>query len=140
MAILAVSRGADFLSTWLVTPDLGLETNPIVRKLGWKRSAVLNLCLCLILALDARLAIPVAVSSLLIAARNCDLSAGRYRRTCIVFGALIMAVIGVGIATDIDRLNICLGFVMYGLLMLWFRRVWIKPRIEWKDRKIFVRK
>lgn len=126
LAILLTARAGDFLSTWLVTPNLSLETNPIARKLGWRRSAALNLAVCLILAVDVRLSIPVAVSSLLLAARNCDLSAGRYRRTCIAVGSGCMAIIGLGVmlSDDIMRLNICLGFVMYAILMLWFRRVW----------------
>ena len=28
-------RGMDFLSTWVTTPNLVLEANPLARKLGW---------------------------------------------------------------------------------------------------------
>lgn len=142
LAILLTARACDFLSTWLVTPDLSLETNPISRKLGWRRSAAFNIAVCLILAVDVRLAIPVAVSSLLLAARNCDLSAGRWRRTCIAVGSACMATVGLGVmlADDLMCLNICLGFVMYAILMLWFRRVWRRARPVWDKREIFVRK
>jgi len=34
--VLLIGRLGDILSTWLVTPDLRLEANPIVRRLGWK--------------------------------------------------------------------------------------------------------
>jgi len=41
-ALLLVSRIGDVLSTWLVTPGLTLEANPLVRKLRW-RFALLTL-------------------------------------------------------------------------------------------------
>ena len=37
IAAMAVARGLDFLSTWLVTPKLELEANPLMRRLGWAR-------------------------------------------------------------------------------------------------------
>lgn len=126
LAVLGVARGCDFISTWLVTPDLALESNPIVRKLGWGRSAVMDLALCLLLAIDSRLAIPVAVSSLLVASRNCDLSAGRYRRLCICMASVLIAIIGTAIvmASPGIKESIGLGFIMFAILSLWFRRVW----------------
>lgn len=33
--LLFVSRGMDFLSTWVATPNMVLEGNPIAKKLGW---------------------------------------------------------------------------------------------------------
>ena len=40
---MAFSRGLDFLSTWLVTPRLELEANPLMRRAGFIRMALLNL-------------------------------------------------------------------------------------------------
>ena len=40
---MAVARGLDFLSTWLVTPRLELEANPFMRRTGFVRMALLNL-------------------------------------------------------------------------------------------------
>ncbi len=36
----------DFLSTWVATPNLVLEGNPIAKKLGWRWGIPLNLALC----------------------------------------------------------------------------------------------
>lgn len=46
-ALLFISRVGDVLSTYLVTPNLKLEANPIVRKLGWKY-ALLTILVCFI--------------------------------------------------------------------------------------------
>ena len=35
VAAIAVARGLDFLSTWLVTPTLALEANPLMRRMRW---------------------------------------------------------------------------------------------------------
>ena len=45
--LLIVSRGMDFLSTWVATPNMLLEGNPIAKKLGWKWGILLNFALCL---------------------------------------------------------------------------------------------
>lgn len=69
-AILIFARGMDFLSTWIATPNLKLEANPIARKLGWRGGAVLNLALCFGFALWPLPAIVIITSSVLVAARN----------------------------------------------------------------------
>ena len=51
LAILVFSRGADFLSTWVATPHLLLEGNPIAKWLGWKWGAAVNGILVLSLAM-----------------------------------------------------------------------------------------
>jgi hypothetical protein len=70
LALLAFSRGMDFLSTWIGTPNLVLEGNPLAKKLGWKWGLVVNVVLCLILAAWPLSAIVVATASVLVAARN----------------------------------------------------------------------
>ena len=70
LAILAFSRGADFLSTWIATPHLVLEGNPIAKWLGWKWGAVVNVILVTSLALWPLSAIVVSTASVLVAARN----------------------------------------------------------------------
>lgn len=70
LLVLFFSRGVDFLSTWVATPNLVLEGNPIAKKLGWKWGVVINLGLCLALALWPLSAIVVATASVLVAARN----------------------------------------------------------------------
>ena len=70
LAILVFSRGTDFLSTWVATPHLVLEGNPIAKWLGWKWGAVVNVILVTTLAMWPLSAIVVSTASVLVAARN----------------------------------------------------------------------
>lgn len=70
LALLVFSRGTDFLSTWIATPNLVLEGNPLARKLGWRWGLVLNVVMVVVLALWPLSAIVVATASVLVAARN----------------------------------------------------------------------
>lgn len=70
LALLIFSRGMDFLSTWVATPNLVLEGNPIAKKLGWKWGLVLNVAICLSLAMWQLSTIVVSTASVLVAARN----------------------------------------------------------------------
>ena len=70
LALLLFSRGADFLSTWVATPNLVLEGNPLAKKLGWKWGMIVNLVLCLSFALFPMMAIVISTTSVLVAARN----------------------------------------------------------------------
>ena len=40
VAALFVARLLDFLSTWVVTPRLELEANPLMRRMRWGRMAL----------------------------------------------------------------------------------------------------
>ena len=42
LGMLGFARGADFLSTYIATPNLVLEANPLAKKMGWKVGALLN--------------------------------------------------------------------------------------------------
>lgn len=68
--LLILSRGADFLSTWIATPNLVLEGNPIAKKLGWKLGLALNLGMCVGFAFYPFTAIIICTTSVLVAARN----------------------------------------------------------------------
>ncbi len=70
LSILVLARGMDFLSTWIATPRLVLEANPIARKLGWKWGAVVNAALCGAFAFWPLPAVVIATTSVLVAARN----------------------------------------------------------------------
>ena len=70
LALLLFSRGVDFLSTWVATPNLVLEGNPLAKKLGWKWGMIVNLVLCLSFALFPMMAIVISTTSVLVAARN----------------------------------------------------------------------
>jgi hypothetical protein len=68
--LLFVARGMDFLSTWVATPNLLLEGNPIAKKLGWSWGIPLNCLLCFGFAFWPLPAIVISTTSVLVAARN----------------------------------------------------------------------
>lgn len=68
--LLAFSRAMDFLSTWIATPNLVLEGNPIAKKLGWKWSIALSLVFCVAFAVSPLPAIVISTTSILVAGRN----------------------------------------------------------------------
>lgn len=70
LLLLFTARGMDFLSTWIATPSLVLEGNPIAKKLGWKWGAVVNVGLCFGLAFWKLPAIVISTTSVMVAARN----------------------------------------------------------------------
>jgi hypothetical protein len=70
LGVLGFARGMDFLSTWIATPNLVLEANPIARKLGWKGGIILNVILCVAFAFWPLPAIVIITTSLLVASRN----------------------------------------------------------------------
>jgi hypothetical protein len=67
---IALARGMDLLSTWLVTPNLALEANPLMRRLRWRTLALLNLPLLGLPFLHHGLSITFIVASLLVAGTN----------------------------------------------------------------------
>src|SRR5262249_3196906 len=70
LLLLLVCRGMDVLSTWVATPNLVLEGNPIAKTLGWRWGLPINLGICLLLAFWPLPAIVVSTTSVLVAARN----------------------------------------------------------------------
>lgn len=118
LCLLFFSRGMDFLSTWVATPNLELEANPIAKKMGWKLGVIVNVAVCVGVALWPLPAIMISTTSLLVAARNFQgawlmrsLGEEEYRRwmndrireTCMTtylfcFGMQTLLVLGVGVA------------------------------------------
>jgi hypothetical protein len=70
LALLFFARGMDFLSTWIASPNLLLEANPIARRMGWKTGILVNFMICLAVAMWSLPAIIIITTSLLVAARN----------------------------------------------------------------------
>src|SRR5437867_664940 len=70
LVLLVFARGMDFLSTWIATPNLVLEGNPIAKKLGWRGGVIVNAIICAVFALWPLPAIVIITTSLLVAARN----------------------------------------------------------------------
>ncbi len=68
--LLVAARGMDFLSTWIATPNMVLEGNPVAKKLGWRGGIPVNLGLCALLAFWPLPAIVLITTSVLVAARN----------------------------------------------------------------------
>ena len=70
LLLLLLSRGMDVLSTWIATPHMLLEGNPIAKKLGWRWGLPLNALMCFGFASWPLPAIVISTTSLLVAARN----------------------------------------------------------------------
>ena len=70
LTLLAFCRAMDFLSTWIATPNLVLEANPIARKLGWRWGIPVNVGLCVGFAHWPLPAVIMSTTSALVAARN----------------------------------------------------------------------
>ena len=70
LALLVFARGMDFLSTWIATPNLVLEGNPIAKKLGWTWGLIVNVAVVFLLAMWPVAAIVVSTASVMVAARN----------------------------------------------------------------------
>jgi hypothetical protein len=68
--LLIFARASDFFSTWVATPNLVLEGNPIAKKLGWHFGIPVNLLICATLAFSDLASLVVATTSVLVAARN----------------------------------------------------------------------
>lgn len=70
LTILLVTKGLDVLSTWIATPNLRLEANPIFKRLGWKLSLLITIAYCVPVAMWPFAAIMISTINALVAARN----------------------------------------------------------------------
>src|ERR1700744_2256314 len=70
LALLVFGRGMDIFSTWVATPNLVLEGNPIAKKLGWKFGWPVNVVFCFGFALWPLPGVVISTTSTLVAARN----------------------------------------------------------------------
>lgn len=146
LSLVLFARGMDFLSTWIATPNLVLEANPLARRLGWRWALPINFILCLLFALWPLAAIIIATTSVLVAARNFQVAwlmrtAGEepYRMWmlqrlaetpptlfvfCLISQSFLVAVVGgVVMAFSLDRLvpfGIGVGIVAYALAVTLF--------------------
>jgi hypothetical protein len=146
--LLLVSRGMDFLSTRIATPNMVLEGNPIARKLGWGWGMAVNLGLCFGFACWPLPAVVISTTSVLVAARNFQsawlmrsLGEHRYREwhiqriqetsitlylSCLFGQTALTAGVGAAVMyfSDLDRdpvpLAIGLGIVAYALAVAFY--------------------
>lgn len=70
LALLVFARGMDFFSTWVATPHLLLEGNPLARRMGWRIGGIVNAILCVTFAFWPLTAIIIVTAGLLVAAHN----------------------------------------------------------------------
>lgn len=141
LGLVLFGRGMDLFSTWIATPTLELEANPIARRLGWRGGVVVNLFASLALALLPLAAIAVATTSVLVASRNLQSAwlmrvlgehayrawiAARYRESrrgvflvCLLLHAGLIALVGGALLAfgrdQLVPLGIGLGIVTYAL-------------------------
>ena len=67
--LLLISRIGDIGSTYLLTPKLTLEANPIMRRLGW-RFALLSVLACLVPYFSTQVGVMLLVPFLMVSASN----------------------------------------------------------------------
>lgn len=70
LLLLVLARSMDFLSTWIATPNLVLEGNPLAKKLGWRWGIAVNVIVCVVIARWPVTAVAISTTSALVAARN----------------------------------------------------------------------
>jgi len=156
--LLAVTRGLDVLSTWIATPNLALEGNPVTKALGWRWGILFNIPVSLALAFSPITAIAMSTINVLMAARNFqqawlmrslgedayrDWLVTRIQETritlylfCLAGHTLLTAVVGAAVVYFSNLLvvpfSIGLGIVCYALavLGLTLNAVWRLKRAE----------
>jgi hypothetical protein len=69
VALLLVSRLGDVVSTFLVSPGLKLESNPVAKRLGW-RFILPSLVICILPYFSLPLAVGILAPSLFVSASN----------------------------------------------------------------------
>ena len=143
LALVFFARAMDFLSTYVATPNLVLEGNPIAKWLGWKGGIALNIGLAFLFAFWPLPAVVIVTTSLLVAARNLQsawllrsMGEENYRAwmiqrmcaaniptvvLCIVGQSFFFALIGAALMSDPRRvlsLGIGMGMLTYALAVL----------------------
>lgn len=129
LALLVFGRGMDFLSTWIATPGLKLEANPIARRLGWRLGAVVNILVCGLCARWPLPALIVTTTSMLVAARNFQsawlmrtMGEDRYRMWFVdqVYDTPLLLYVGCVLAQAILT-------ALIGVALLYFSGNWLVP-------------
>lgn len=155
LLVLVCARGCDFFSTWLATPNLRLEANPIAAWLGWRRGILVNLVLCVVLSMFVVPAVMLATTSFLVAARNLENAwlmrtmgeddyqmwmGGQLKRTpnslvlgCFWGNGLLVFLVGLGVVLssgNVIGLSIGFGIVGYSFAVVLFTTLSI-----WRSRR-----
>lgn len=146
LAAALVGRTCDLGSTFVGTPHLILEGNPIAKRLGWRWGIPLNAIICVVAASWPLLCISLTTSSLLVSARNLQsvwlmrtLGEMQYRNwmadrmadanprtllACYWGEAGLSGVVGLGILlfSPMENVSFAIGFgvVVYSILLVFF--------------------
>src|SRR5438132_13433964 len=70
LILLLLCRGMDIYSTWVATPNLVLEGNPVAKLLGWRWGIPVNIAFSIGMAFSPDTAIAISTMSVLVAAHN----------------------------------------------------------------------
>lgn len=159
--LLAFSRGMDFLSTWVATPNLVLEGNPIAKKLGWRGGIPVNIGICVGMAFWPITAIAISTTSVMVAARNFqsawlmrsmgeenyrDWHVNRIQETritlylfCLAGNTLLTAAVGVAVIYFSNMylvpLSIGMGIVTYAIAVAFYSLLGV-----WRLRRVTERR
>jgi hypothetical protein len=164
VGVLTFARGMDFLSTWVATPNLVLEGNPIAKKLGWKWGTVMNMAVICLLGMWPLSAIVVSTASILVAARNFqsawlmrtlgeesyrDWYVQRIQETrmslyvyCVAANSLLVVIIGAAVVGfsggRLVLVGIGMGIVAYGGAVAFYTllAVWRMRRASLREERI----
>lgn len=121
VALMFVARSLDFFSTWVVTPRLELEANPLMRRMRWGRMGLLNLPLLGLPFLHHGLSVTFVVTSLLAAGANLGagaLARGMGERDQIEAQRRALKRIGVGPALALNSGGALVTALAGGVLMV----------------------
>lgn len=139
--VVLFGRSMDLLSTWIATPTLELEANPLARRLGWRGGIVVSAVASVVLGLIPLAAIAVATTSVMVATRNLQSAwltrvlgeheyrswiAARYREgrpgvflICLILQALLLGLVGGGLMAfsrwQLVPFSVGFGIVIYAL-------------------------
>ena len=146
LALVLFGRAADLFSTWVATPTLELEANPVARLLGWRAGIAVNALVAFAVALLPLAAISIATTSILVASRNLQSAwltralgeheyrswiAARYRESrrgvfviCLLLHSALIALVGVGLMVfarwQLIPFSIGFGILVYALAVAVF--------------------
>lgn len=146
LALLLSARLMDFVSTWVATPRLVLEANPLAKWMGWKWGGVVNAVLCVAFAVWPLPTIVIATTSVLVAARNFQsawlmrsMGEGEYSRwiaerlshssletfvLCLLAQSFLFAAIGVALMIfspkDLVPFGIGMGMIAYAMAVTFY--------------------
>ena len=161
--VLAFARSMDFISTWVATPNLVLEGNPIAKRLGWRWGILLNLVICFGMSFWLTTAIAISTMSVLVAARNFqsawlmrsmgeenyrDWHVRRIQETpimlyllCLAGNTLLSAAVGLALIflsrNLLIPLAIGMGIITYSVAVAFYTTlaIWRMRRAEYRNQK-----